>query len=163
MNCAISRSLLERLRGEAGAAPGREICGLLVGRPGLIRDARPVANAASDPARGFALDPAEHLAAAREARARGDILVGHYHSHPGGRSDPSPEDARNADEQGRYWLILGAGEARLWLSRRGGAVLGAFEPVELEILAPPALQPAGATANRTVAGDVSTLAGATSA
>ncbi len=61
-------------------------------------------------------------------------VIGYYHSHPSGNSAPSPADAARADAQGRCWLILTPAAAAIWVSRRGGAVLGAFEPVELEPL-----------------------------
>ncbi len=133
MNCAISRALAERLRGEAKAMENREICGLLLGSEGRIAAAVAIANIAADPGRRFALDPAGHLRASRAARAAGIRVIGCYHSHPGGDVSPSPEDAAQVDEQGRYWLILAGGRQRLWRSRAGGPLLAAFEPVELEI------------------------------
>jgi proteasome lid subunit RPN8/RPN11 len=134
MNLAISRRLLDRLMREAEAAGGREICGLLVGEPGLISALVPLRNAHLEPETAFVLDPAEHVAAARLARAAGQTVLGHYHSHPSGDNAPSPSDAAGAHEEGIYWLIIGTREARLWISRGGGAFLRAFEPVELEII-----------------------------
>ncbi|MFN3944007.1 MAG: Mov34/MPN/PAD-1 family protein [Allosphingosinicella sp.] len=135
MPVTISRSLLDRLVAAAGAAAGEEICGLLVGREGAIEEAWPVANAAPDPRTGFLLDPEAHLAAARRARAEGRAILGHFHSHPSGDLTPSAADAALAGEEGRLWLILGAENARLWISRRGGPVQGAFLPARLEIRA----------------------------
>jgi proteasome lid subunit RPN8/RPN11 len=133
MRCRISRELLVGLRAETAAADGREICGLLLGKPGLIETAWPIPNAAPDGARAFLLDPAAHLAAQRRAREEGRVIVGHYHSHPAGLADPSATDADGAGEQGRYWLIVAAKQARLWISRKGGASLAAFDPIELDI------------------------------
>ncbi len=110
-----------------------EHCGLLVGSDGAIADLVAIPNVSASPASSFELDPAAHLAAARHAREQGKRIVGHYHSHPSGDASPSHADARRAREQGLYWLILGGGEARLWISRAGGSMLGAFEPVELEV------------------------------
>jgi desampylase len=36
-----------------------------------------------------------------------------------------------ATSPGRLWLIVPSGEARLWRETPGGAMHGAFEPVEL--------------------------------
>jgi proteasome lid subunit RPN8/RPN11 len=135
MKCAISRPLIERLRSEAEAAGNREICGLLLGAEGRIQAAVAIPNIAADPERRFALEPAAHLRASREARAAGLRVVGHYHSHPGGDAAPSPADAAQAGEQGLHWLILAAGRQSLWRSRAGGALLSAFDAVELEIAA----------------------------
>ena len=134
MKCAISRALLERLLRDADAAGKREICGLLIREEGLVVEAVSVRNVAADPERGFEFDPLVHIAASRTARLAGSRIIGHYHSHPGGNPVPSSIDAGRAEEQDTYWLILGGGAARLWLSRSGGTVLGAFEPVELDIL-----------------------------
>ncbi len=133
MRCAISRWLLESLLREAKAAHSREICGVLLGREGVIEEAVPVANAARDPERSFLLDPAAHLAASRTARHAGRAIVGHYHSHPSGREEPSYADAQAAQEQGLYWLIIAGGGARLLISRRGGEILGAFGGIEIEL------------------------------
>jgi proteasome lid subunit RPN8/RPN11 len=134
MNLAISRPLLDRLRQEAQAAEDMEICGLLVGKPGQIDAVVPLRNWDPEPKHGFALDPAEHVAAARHARVARMTVLGHYHSHPSGNAVPSMADAAQAHEEGVYWLIVAGREARLWISRRGGPVLRAFEPVELMLL-----------------------------
>jgi proteasome lid subunit RPN8/RPN11 len=133
MKCAISREVLERLLSEAKGAHSGEICGLLLGRNGFIDEAVSIANVAKDPECSFLLDPAAHLAASKKARQAGRGIVGHYHSHPGGNPEPSPADAQAAEEQGLYWLILAAGEARLLISRRGGEILGAFGGIEIEL------------------------------
>ncbi|WCT71988.1 Mov34/MPN/PAD-1 family protein [Sphingomonas naphthae] len=120
MAVEISRALLARLRAEAAASPHAEICGLLFGACNRIDRADPTANVAADPARTFEIDPAALFAAHRAARAGGPRMIGHYHSHPGGSAHPSATDAAMA-EPGRYWLILGAEEALLWLALEGGA------------------------------------------
>jgi proteasome lid subunit RPN8/RPN11 len=131
MKCGISRALLSRLEAQAEASGGREICGLLIGELGLISAFLPLSNAHLEPERAFAFDPRQHIAAARAARETGQTLLGYYHSHPSGNAAPSRSDAAQAFEQDAYWLILAPGEARLWISRSGGAFLNAFEPVEL--------------------------------
>jgi proteasome lid subunit RPN8/RPN11 len=131
MNVAISRALLEGLVRDTEAAGAKEICGLLVGEPGLITGLLPMNNVHSKPAQAFALDPAEHVVSARQAREAGKQILGHYHSHPSGDAAPSASDAAEAQEQGVYWLIVTAREARLWISRRNGSFHQAFEPVGL--------------------------------
>ncbi|AEG48698.1 putative protease [Sphingobium chlorophenolicum L-1] len=115
MRVGISRGLLEQIMSEA-AADTNEVCGLLLGEPGRIDAIQPAANAASDPARRFELDPAVLIAAHRAARAGGARIVGHYHSHPGGAPVPSATDAACAVADGSLWLIAGRGAARLWVS-----------------------------------------------
>lgn len=118
MRIAIAAALLERLRAEAAAAPEREICGLLFGSLDRIEAVQPAANIAADPSAWFEVDPAALFAAHRAERAGGPVLIGHYHSHPNGRADPSPRDLAAA-EPGRLWLIIGGGIVRAWLAQAG--------------------------------------------
>lgn len=139
MKCRISRVLLDRFVAEAAADP-REICGLLLGRHDVIGDALALPNGAPDPARGFAISPADQFAAARSARAAGLAVVGCYHSHPSGIIAPSAADAAQAVQEGFYWLIVHGAGQRLWISRAGGQQAGRFDPVELQIIEAPAFR-----------------------
>jgi proteasome lid subunit RPN8/RPN11 len=118
MKIGISRSLLEQIMSFA-AAEDREVCGLLLGELGCIKEIRPALNVAADPARHFELDPATLLAAHKAARAGGPTILGHYHSHPSGLAEPSATDAASAAPDGSLWLIIGRCEARLWIAAAG--------------------------------------------
>ena len=120
MTTRISSALLRRITGLAAADPGREICGLLLGTEERISEILPAANVHPQPACRFELDPAAHFAALRAARAGGPPVVGHYHSHPGGRAEPSSIDAAKALEPGQLWLIVAGDDARLWRVSRPG-------------------------------------------
>jgi len=96
---------------------------------GRIAEAEACANVAADPARRFEIDPGALFAAHRRARAGGQAVIGHYHSHPSGAAVPSARDAAQAMGDGALWLILTAREGRLWRSDR----IGAFDEVELEV------------------------------
>lgn len=133
MTVRISRELLDRLLAEAASAPRREVCGLLLGTPDRVGDARATSNASSSPADSFEIDPAALFAAIRAERAGGPRLIGHYHSHPNGSPVPSPRDAAMAISPGRLWLIVAAGGCRLWREVQGGPVQGVFEPVPLVV------------------------------
>ena len=123
----VAHALIAHLLAEAAASPEHEICGLLFGTATRIDEARATANVAADPTRRFEIDPAALLAAHRTERAGGARVIGCYHSHPGGRAEPSARDAADA-EPGRLWLIAGGGELRAW---RAGA--DGFRPVPLTI------------------------------
>jgi len=125
----IATDALALAQAEADASPRYEVCGLLLGRPGLIECAVPAANVAPDPSRWFELDPRALIGALRAERSGGPCVLGHYHSHPSGNAEPSSRDVAAA-EPGRLWLILGGGEARLW---RAGAT--GFQPVLMELVA----------------------------
>lgn len=127
MTVGIDRTLLQQLIEAAAAAPAREICGLLYGDATRIARAVAADNVAARPRDSFEIDPRALFAALRAERAGGDRMIGHYHSHPNGRADPSPRDL-DASEPGKYWLIIAGRDARLWL-----AVKGAFRELQLVV------------------------------
>jgi proteasome lid subunit RPN8/RPN11 len=131
MPVQLSSALHQQLLGEAEAAHPHECCGLLFGTPDRIEQARPCRNVADDPARTFEIDPAALIAAERAARNGGARLIGHYHSHPNGRAEPSPRDAADAARDGRLWLIIAAGQIGAWRAVVGGALYDAFDPLEI--------------------------------
>jgi proteasome lid subunit RPN8/RPN11 len=78
-----------------------EACGLLTGRmlggepDGRVTDAVPCVNAERS-ARTYTVDPRDLLRVMREAEARGDDIVGVWHSHTHTDAYPSPTDVRLA-------------------------------------------------------------------
>ncbi|MDB5663367.1 MAG: hypothetical protein JWN59_1705 [Sphingomonas bacterium] len=128
MTVAIARILLDRIVALAAERPDEEVCGLLFGNPARILSAEPTPNVSARPADSFEIAPQALFAAIRAERAGGPRLIGHYHSHPRGRPVPSARDAAAA-EPGRLWLIVGGGEARLWLAEYAGR----FTAVPLDI------------------------------
>ncbi len=125
MVIAIASKLLEEILDHAAAEVGTEVCGLLLGTDDRITAIRVAANVAAEPTRAFELDPAVLIAAHRTARAGGDAILGHYHSHPGGDPQPSSCDAAAA-VAGELWLVVAGKEARLWRAVAGGSLHGAF-------------------------------------
>ncbi len=77
------------------AAP-HECCGLLIGHGDLIAEAVPARNLADAPSTTYVVDPRDHFAAIRSARARSLDVIGAYHSHPRSAAVPSPTDAAGA-------------------------------------------------------------------
>ncbi|WP_454882758.1 Mov34/MPN/PAD-1 family protein [Sphingomonas oryzagri] len=133
MTVRISRGVLQRILAHAANEPVREVCGLLLGSPLRVENARETANVALDPASAFEIDPATLFGTLRAERAGGPRILGHYHSHPNGSPTPSARDAVMALQPGRLWLIVARGEARMWCEWPGGAMHGAFDPVELVV------------------------------
>ena len=93
----------------------------------------PARNVARDPARSFEIDPATLLAAHRDARGAGRRVIGHWHSHPNGRPQPSARDAARASESGQIWLIIAAGNLTAWAPHAIGAGPADFRPVAIEV------------------------------
>lgn len=54
----------------------------------------------------FSMDPKEQLAAIKDIRAKGHMLIGNFHSHPETPSRPSEEDKRLAYDRKSSYLIL---------------------------------------------------------
>ena len=63
---AVETAIVSHARATAPA----ECCGLLLGHGDTITEARPARNIADDTFRRYLIDPADHLAAIRDARGR---------------------------------------------------------------------------------------------
>lgn len=116
----ISSEIIAQILALASASPDTEVCGLLLGEGDRVVELLPATNVAGDPARRFEIDPAVLIAAHRQSRTGGWTLLGHYHSHPSGSTEPSACDAEMAGQEGTLWLIVSSAEYALWRVRNGG-------------------------------------------
>lgn len=88
-----------------------EACGLLIGpmvdgRPtGVVTEARPCFNVDAS-ARTYTVAPRDMLRAMRDAEARGEEIVGVWHSHTHTAAYPSPTDVRQAVDPAWYYVIV---------------------------------------------------------
>ena len=89
------RHVQEAIADLARRAVPRECCGVLLGTVEAIVEAVPISNIATDVGR-FELDPAEHIHARRDARNRGLLVLGVFHSHVSTPALPSPRDLAEA-------------------------------------------------------------------
>ena len=112
MNLILPPSLLGQIEAEARRAFPRECCGLIAGvRRGSEAQAFALHPAPDGEADHFAIAPEFHFAALRKARRNGRVLIGCYHSHPGGMARPSEADANGAGEENFFWLIAALDDA----------------------------------------------------
>lgn len=139
----IGDAALETLRRDAEARYPLESCGVLVGRAGgdprRVDRAVPCDNAsAGDARRRYALDPRELWRVLREAEARGEEVVGFYHSHPDHPALPSATDLDEAHWPGFAYVITAVERGRAAATRafvlEGEGAARCFRPEEL---APP--------------------------
>jgi proteasome lid subunit RPN8/RPN11 len=115
MPIKVTSGALATLLEEAKRAHPLECCGLLLGRhTHWIDTVRPVRNVAAQPQRAFELESAALIAAFKQQRAGGPLVIGYYHSHPNGNPAPSLRDAMNAPHDGLVWVIVALGEAFFW-------------------------------------------------
>ena len=83
----------------------QECCGLLIGEGDVVRRVVAAPNIARDPVRHFEIDPQILFDHARSARETNMRIIGHYHSHPNGRGEPSGADLLMAHDPDAVWLI----------------------------------------------------------
>ena len=122
MEIELTSGTIATLIEEARLAHPRECCGLLLGKAGRVALAQPAANVHPQPASYFEIDPKALIGAHRSMPAGGLELLGYYHSHPGGRAEPSAADRTLASGDGRIWAIVAGGEVSWWRDRPGGFV-----------------------------------------
>ena len=106
----IPQSALEELRRHGEETYPNECCGVLVGRlEGEVRrvnSAVRCGNTRSDsPRNRYNIDPQELIRIQREARERGEDVVGFYHSHPDHPARWSATDLAEAHWIGCSYLI----------------------------------------------------------
>jgi proteasome lid subunit RPN8/RPN11 len=123
MEIELTSGTLATLLEEAQRAHPRECCGLLLGKASRVALAQPAANVHPDPTSHFEIDPKALITAHRAARAGGLELLGYYHSHPNGRTEPSAADRQSASGDGRIWAIVAGGNVLWWRDQPGAFVV----------------------------------------
>jgi proteasome lid subunit RPN8/RPN11 len=89
-----------------------EACGLLIGPlggngepTGAVSEARPCRNVDAS-AVTYTVDPRDMLGAMRSAEARGDEIIGVWHSHTHTDAYPSPTDVRQSVDPAWMYVIV---------------------------------------------------------
>jgi proteasome lid subunit RPN8/RPN11 len=128
----IRRAVIDAVVGHARREAPMECCGLLIGTHDDVVDTRPARNLR--PSRtAYLVDPEDHFAAIRAARAAGLTVLGGYHSHPRSIPVPSVTDIAEATDPEFLYLIvsLAATDPKIAAYQ---ITDGAFREVPLEIL-----------------------------
>ncbi len=113
----------------------KECCGLLIGAGEdvvIVSHVVVASNLSDDPHR-FLIDPQVQFDWLRKLRGTQERIVGHFHSHPNGRAEPSEIDAEMASESGQYWVIIPvhnglSGSPKAYIAGQSEQV---FSPAEL--------------------------------
>jgi proteasome lid subunit RPN8/RPN11 len=139
----IPAAALDLLRRHGERTHPLESCGVLVGRVSggdrLVSAAIPCANARRGDLRSrYEIDPQDLLRIQREARARGEEIIGFYHSHPDGAARPSATDLDEAHWLGCSFVITAvaggqAGETASYLLAGRGMEDKRFVAEPLEV------------------------------
>ena len=106
-----------------------ECCGLLIGGAGIIEDVSRARNTKRSRTK-FQVEPADHFAAIRPARAGGFEIIGAYHSHPSGPSGPSETDRARLTDPSMFHIIVSLAHGTKTV-RAFRLVDGNFSPLEL--------------------------------
>ena len=125
----IRQEILDQIVAHAVEELPNECCGLLIGTPDIVEDAARARNAKRSRTR-FQVEPADHFAAIRRARAAGFEIIGAYHSHPSGPSGPSETDRTRLTDPTMFHVIVSLAHG----TRTVGAFRladGNFSPLEL--------------------------------
>lgn len=110
----IPRTLAERIAEQARQGYPFEVCGVLLGDDGTVRDVVPVVNRETESPRvRYQIAPEDLIRIQRDAREAGREIVGYYHSHPDHPARPSETDRRVAADglsDGVIHVVVGVAE-----------------------------------------------------
>jgi proteasome lid subunit RPN8/RPN11 len=109
----ITRQALDDIVSHARETAPDECCGVLLGVGDRILAAVRTRNADEQPSRRYAIDPRDHIAARRQARAGHQDVVGFYHSHPRTAPRPSESDVAEWSYPEAVSVIVGVDGAAL--------------------------------------------------
>jgi proteasome lid subunit RPN8/RPN11 len=101
----VRQSVLDGITAHARDEAPLECCGVLIGNERRIERAARAHNKLGSPTR-YLIDPEDHFAALKDARERGEAVVGFYHSHPASAPAPSETDRLEAAYPGHWHLIV---------------------------------------------------------
>lgn len=106
MRLEIRKRAVAAIVAHATAAAPHECCGLLVGAGSRVEQAARARNIATNPRTKFLVNPEDHFAALRAARAVGLGVIGAYHSHPRGAPAPSETDRAEAFDDPEFVQVI---------------------------------------------------------
>ncbi|MEX1130130.1 MAG: M67 family metallopeptidase [Vicinamibacterales bacterium] len=101
----IRRAVIDAVVGHARREDPMECCGLLIGAGDDVLESRPARNLRQSRT-AYLVDPEDHFAAIRAARAAGLAVVGGYHSHPRSIPVPSVTDIAEATDPEFLYVIV---------------------------------------------------------
>lgn len=125
----IRQDVLTKIVAHAVEDLPNECCGLLIGTAEMVEDASRARNTKRSRTK-FQVEPADHFAAIRRARAAGFEIVGAYHSHPSGPSGPSEIDRARLTDATMFHVIISLAHGTRTV-RAFRLTDGNFSPLEL--------------------------------
>jgi len=106
----IPRRLYDQIIEHAYRGGAEEVCGVLGGRyepeHSVVESIHRTDNAADTPEIRYHIDPTEQFEVTERIESAGQQVVGFYHSHPTGPTEPSKTDAERATWPDHSYLIV---------------------------------------------------------
>jgi proteasome lid subunit RPN8/RPN11 len=102
---SIAQDLIQEMVDHVQQSLPEEACGLLAGQAGQVKKVIPITNQAHSPVRFF-MEPVELCQALTWIDEAAYALIGIYHSHPNGPSEPSQTDIKQFLYPGTATVIL---------------------------------------------------------
>lgn len=109
----LQKATLAAVKAYAEAEHDREVCGLVWATGAGVQTVHPLPNVHSDPVHYYRTAPKDVRHAFDLMDREGAEPLAWYHSHPGGKADPSEEDSLGAFNIGMHYLIAYPEKARL--------------------------------------------------
>jgi proteasome lid subunit RPN8/RPN11 len=125
----IRQDVIARIVAHSVEELPNECCGLLIGSADMVEDAVRARNVKRSRTK-FQVEPADHFAAIRKARAAGLGVIGAYHSHPNGPSGPSDTDRARLTDPSMFHIIVSLAHGTKTV-RAFRLVDGNFSPLEI--------------------------------
>ena len=125
----IRQTVFDQIVAHALEERPNECCGLLIGSADIVEDCVRARNTRRSATR-FHVEPADHFAAVRRARAAGHEVIGAYHSHPNGPSGPSETDRARLTDPSMFHVIVSLAHGTRTV-RAFRLAEGNFSPLEL--------------------------------
>ena len=105
MSIRIPATVIQDMLSHARAEAPRECCGLLIGKGASVARSVRARNLDTKATR-YLIDPDDHFAAIRAARAEGFEVIGAYHSHPSSGPVPSATDIAEANSGSEFLYVI---------------------------------------------------------
>lgn len=120
MTLRLNGALIDEIRRAAERAYPAECCGLLAGRPGVVKEVSvlvPMTNRRTDDAHRYLISPDDLRRVEAKLRSSGLEVLGCYHSHPDHPAAPSAFDTEQAWPWYSYIIVrVDRGRAAEWTS-----------------------------------------------
>lgn len=106
MTITFKREIAQAIEQHAREAAPSECCGFLAGKENRVLSLYPLNNVAERPATEYFAAVPDVFAAFKQMRARGEQLLGIYHSHPSSAARPSEVDIQRAYYSDAVYFII---------------------------------------------------------